>query len=92
MAGFKELKEEISEMRKSMENLTVELQETNLAIRESLKMTSQAINEASETFSKALEEVMMKMSDLTIQMNVRDTILKNLGIDKMFPDFLKKKK
>ncbi len=92
MAGFKELKEEISEMRKSMEKLTAELQETNLAIRESLKMTSQAIKEASEIFSKSLEDAMMKMSDLTIQMNVRDTILKNLGIDGMIPDFLKKKK
>ena len=50
------------------------------------------IKEASETFSKALEDTMKQMSDLTIQMNIRDTILKNLGIDGIIPDFLKKKK
>jgi methyl-accepting chemotaxis protein len=92
MAGIKELKEEVSEMRKSMERLTEELHETNLAIRESLETTSEAIKEASQTFSKALEDAMARMSDLTIQMNIRDTILKSLGIDGMIPDFLKKKK
>ncbi len=92
MAGIKELKEELSEMRRSMEKLTDELHETNLAIRESLKSTSQTIKEASETFSKALEDAIEKMSDLTIQMNIRDTILKNLGLDGMIPDFLKRKK
>ncbi len=92
MAGIKELKDEVSDMRKSIEKLTEELHETNLSIRESLKTTSQAIKEASETFSRALEDTMVKMSDLTIQMNIRDTILKNLGIDGMIPDFLKKKK
>ncbi len=92
MAGIKELKEELSEMRTSMDRLTEELHETNLAIRESLKLTSETIREASETFSKALEDAMNRMSDLTIQMNIRDTILKNLGIDGMIPDFLKKKK
>ena len=66
--------------------------ETNFTIKESLKLTSQTIKEASETFSKALEDAMERMSDLTIQMNIRDTILKNLGIDGMIPDFLKKKK
>lgn len=92
MAGIKELKEELSEMRNSMEKLTVELHETNLAIRESLKLTSQTIKEASERFSKALENTMERMSDLTIQMNIRDTILKSLGIEGIIPDFLKKKK
>ena len=92
MAGIKELKEELSAMRTSMEKLTEELNETNLAIRESLKTTSQAIKEASEKFSKALEDTMARMSDLTIQMNVRDTLLKSLGIEGMIPDFLKKKK
>jgi methyl-accepting chemotaxis protein len=92
MAGIKELKEEVSEMRKSMERLTEELHETNLAIRESLETTSEAIKDASQTFSKALEDAMARMSDLTIQMNIRDTILKSLGIDGMIPDFLKKKK
>ncbi len=92
MAGIKELKKELSEMRVSMERLTEELHETNLAIKESLELTSKTIKEASETFSKTLEETMERMSDLTIQMNVRDTILKSLGIDGMIPDFLKKKK
>ncbi|MFX0007171.1 MAG: hypothetical protein ACFFA7_06455 [Promethearchaeota archaeon] len=92
MAGIKELKEEVSEMRKSMERLTEELHETNLSIRESLETTSEAIKEASQIFSKALEDAMARMSDLTIQMNIRDTILKSLGIDGMIPDFLKKKK
>jgi len=92
MAGIKELKEEVSDMRKSIEKLTEELRETNLAIRESLKTTSEAIKEASETFSQGLKDTMERMSDLTIQMNIRDTILKSLGIDGMIPDFLKKKK
>ena len=55
MAGIKELKEELSEMRKSMEKLTGELHETNLAIKESLKFTAETIKEASEKLSKALE-------------------------------------
>ncbi|UCD00656.1 MAG: hypothetical protein JSV23_07130 [Promethearchaeota archaeon] len=92
MAGIKELKEELSEMRNSMEKLTEELHDTNLAIRESLRLTSETIKEASEKFSKALEDTMARMSDLTIQMNIRDTILKSLGIEGMIPDFLKKKK
>jgi methyl-accepting chemotaxis protein len=92
MAGIKELKKELSEMRESIEKLTEELHETNLAIRESLKMTSKSIKEASEKFSKALEDTMARMSDLTIQMNIRDTILKSLGIEGIIPDFLKKKK
>jgi len=92
MAGIKELKEELSEMRNSMKMLTEELHETNLVIKESLKLTSQTIKEASEKFSKALEDTMARMSDLTIQMNIRDTILKSLGIEGMIPDFLKKKK
>ncbi|MFW9876061.1 MAG: hypothetical protein ACFFG0_23405 [Candidatus Thorarchaeota archaeon] len=92
MAGIKELKEELSEMRKSIEKLTGELHDTNLAIRESLDLTSQTIKEASDKFSKALEDTMKQMSDLTIQMNIKDTIFKSLGIDGMIPDFLKKKK
>jgi len=92
MAGIKELKKELSEMRNSMEKLTEELHETNKAIRESLQLTSQTIREASDKFSKALEDTMKKMSDLTIQMNIRDTVLKSLGIDGMIPDFFKKKK
>ena len=82
MAGIKELKTELSEMRKSMEQLTKELHETNNTIRESLELTSQTIKEASEILSKALEDTVKKMSDLTIEMNIRDTVLKNLGIEK----------
>ncbi|MFX1389377.1 MAG: hypothetical protein ACFE9Z_04855 [Promethearchaeota archaeon] len=92
MAGIKELKDELSEMRMSMEKLTGELHETNLAIRESLKFTAETIKEASERLSKALEDTIARMSDLTIQMNIRDTILESLGIRGMIPDFLKKKK
>ena len=47
------LKEELSEMRKTMDKLTAELHETNLAIRESLKLTSDAIKQMSDTFSKS---------------------------------------
>lgn len=88
MAGIKGLKGELSEMRKSMDRLTNELHETNITISESLKLTSQAIKE----MSKTLEKTMKTMSDLTIQMNIRDNILKSLGLDGMIPDFLKKKK
>ena len=41
----------------------------------------------SENFSQALENAMQKISEMKIEMNVKD-ILKSLGI---FPDFLKKK-
>ena len=71
-----------------MDKLTEEIRETNITIRESLKLTSQTIKE----MSKTLEATMKTMSDLTIQMNIRDTILKNLGIDGMIPEFLKRKK
>jgi len=82
MAGIKELKEELYEMRKSMEKLTEELHDTNLAIRESLELTSQTIKEASENFSKTLEDTIKQMSELTFEMNIRDTILKSLGLFK----------
>ncbi len=85
MAG---IKNELSELRYSMNKLTEELHVTNITIKESLQMTSQTIRE----MSKALEATMKTMSDLTIQMNIRETILKSLGIDGMIPDFLKKKK
>jgi len=92
MAGIKELKEELSEMRISMEKLTEEIQDINIAIRESLELTSQTIKEASENFTKTLENTIKQMSELTFETNIRDTILKSLGIDGMIPDFLKKKK
>jgi len=88
MAGIKEIRKELTELRKSITRLTEELHETNITIRESLKLTSQTIKE----MSKSLDATMRTMSDLTIQMNIRDTILKSLGIDGMIPDFLRKKK
>ncbi|MHA2009114.1 MAG: hypothetical protein ACXABO_14920 [Promethearchaeota archaeon] len=88
MAGIKEFKKELSEMRNSMDRLTQELHETNITLRKSLKLTSETI----KGMSKSLDATMRTMSDLTIQMNIRETILKSLGIDGMIPDFLKKKK
>ena len=91
MGSIKDLKNELSEMRKSMEKMTAELHETNLVIRDSLKVTSETIKEMSENFTKTFKDVLKQMSDLTIQMNIKDTILKTLGIDGMIPNFLKKK-
>ena len=88
MAGIKEIKNELYELRKSIDRLTEELHGTNLTIKESLQTTSQSIKE----MSKALEATMKTMSDLTIQLNMGETIAKSLGIDGMIPDFLKKKK
>ncbi|HEC37536.1 hypothetical protein LCGC14_1242110 [marine sediment metagenome] len=88
MAGIKEIKNELSELRKSIDKLTEELHGTNITIKESLQTTSQSIKE----LTKALETTMKTMSDLTIQMNIRETIFKSLGIDGLIPDFLKKKK
>ena len=84
MAG---IKNELSALRFSIEKLTDEIHVTNITIKESLQTTSQTIKE----MSKALEATMKTMSDLTIQMNIRESILMSLGIDVMFPDFLKKK-
>jgi len=88
MAGIKEIRMELTELRNSINRLTEELHETSITIRDSLKLTSQTIKE----MSKSLDATMRTMSDLTIQMNIRETILKSLGIDGMIPDFLKKKK
>ncbi len=88
MAGFKEFKKELSELRNSVDRLTKELHETNIALSDSLKMTAGTIKE----MSRSLDATMKTMSDLTIQMNIRDTVLKSLGLDKIIPDFLKKKK
>lgn len=88
MAGLKEFKKELSELRCSVDRLTEELHETNINLSESLKLTAEAIKE----MSRSLDATMKTMSDLTIQMNIRDSVLKSLGLDKMIPDFLKKKK
>jgi len=51
-------------------------------------LTSETIRE----MSRSLDATMRTMSDLTIQMNVRETVLKSLGLDGIVPDFFKKKK
>jgi deoxyxylulose-5-phosphate synthase len=79
-------------MKESMDELTKELHQTNITIKDSLKLTSDTIKEMTESFTKALKEAMEKMSDMSIQMNVRDSILKSLGLEYLVPDFLKKKK
>ena len=86
------LKRELSEMRKTMEKLTSELHETNLAIRESLKLTSESIKEMSNTFSKTLGDTLKVMQDMRVQVDVRDSVIKSLGIDGLIPDIFKKKK
>ena len=60
------LKEELSEMRKTLEGLTAELHETNIAIRESLKLTSNTIKEMSDTFSKTLGDTLEVMQDMKV--------------------------
>ena len=91
MGGIKDLKEEFSEMNKRLSELTKELEDTKKTIRESLKLTSDTIKDMTESFSKALKDALEKMSNMKIQMNVKDSILKSLGIDGFLPDFLKKK-
>ncbi|MGB5911730.1 MAG: hypothetical protein WBH31_11100 [Promethearchaeia archaeon] len=82
------VKDELSKLRKSLDKMAEELHETNKAIRESLKLTSDTIREMSENFSKTLEESLIIMRDMKIQMDIKDTIFKTLGID----SFLKRKK
>ena len=86
------LKEELSEMRKTMEKLTAELHETNLAITESLKLTADSIKEMSKTFSKTLGDTLKVMQNMRVQVDVRDSVLKSLGIEGLIPDIFKKKK
>jgi hypothetical protein len=90
--GIKDLKEELAEMNLKLGELTKELKETKNTIRESLNLTSDSLKEMMSEFSKSLKEAMNKMADMSIHMNVRDNILENLGLDKLLPDFLKKKK
>lgn len=86
------IKEELKEMRKSIEKMAEELHETNKAIRESLQLTSDTIKDMSENFSKTLTESLQIMRDMKIQMDIKDTIFKTLGIDGILSDFLKRKK
>jgi len=80
------------QISKSMDNISITLQETNETIRESLKITSNTIQKMSETFSNAMENALKNMGEMKIQMDVRDTILKSLGIDGIISDFFKKRK
>lgn len=86
------IKEELTEMRKAMEKMTQELHETNLAIRDSLKLTSDTIKEMSQNFSETLENTLKIMQDMKIQMDIRDTLIKSLGLEGVIPEFLKKRK
>lgn len=85
------LKDEMSEMRKSMEKMTSELHETNLAIRESLQLTSDAVKEMSESFTKMLGESLKAMQDMKVKVDISDTILDRFGIEGLIPDIFKKK-
>ena len=92
MVAIKELKNELSEMRKSTDRLTAELHETNIAMRESFKLTSDSIQEMSQSFTKALKDALEKIADMKIQMDIKDTVLQSLGISDIIPDFLKRKR
>jgi methyl-accepting chemotaxis protein len=85
------LKDEMSEMRKSMEKMTLELHETNLAIRESLQLTSDTIKQMNESFTKMLGETLKAMQDMKVKVDISDTIYNRLGIDGLIPDIFKKK-
>lgn len=91
MKGFKDLTNELSEMKVSIENLTNELQEVKTTIAESLKFATDAMNDLSESFSNSMGNVVKQMSEMKVQVDIKDNILKTLGID-ILPDFLKKKK
>jgi len=78
-------------MTSSMNKMTNELSETNKSIRDSLEHTSNTIQNMSETFSKALEDALDKMANMKVQMDIRDTVIRSLGLDNILPDFLKKK-
>lgn len=92
MKGFKDLTNELSEMKVSIENLTNELQEVKTTIAESLKFATDAMKDLSENFSNTMGNVVKQMSEMKVQVDIKDNILKTLGIDTVLPDFLKKKK
>ena len=78
-------------MTQSMEKMTKELSETNKSIRESLITTSNTIQHMSDTFSKSLEDALDRMTNMKMSMDLRDTLIKSLGLDNILPDFLKRK-
>jgi methyl-accepting chemotaxis protein len=82
------ISEQISQ---SMDKMSDVLHETNITLRDSLQLTSDTIKDMSENFSKALEDALEKMSEFKLQMNVRDTVLKSLGLEGIVPDFMKRK-
>jgi hypothetical protein len=86
--GLKDLREELLAMRQSMEKMTEEIHETNKILRESLGKTSESIQALTASLSKMVEETM----NLKVQMDIKDTIMKSLGIDGVIPDFLKRRK
>ena len=86
--GLKDLREELLAMRRSMEKMTEEIHETNKILRESLGETSKSIQSLTASLSKMVEDTM----NLKIQMDIKDTIMKTLGIDGVIPDFLKRRK
>ena len=86
--GLKDLREELLAMRQSMEKMTEEIHETNRILRESLGATSESIQSLTASLSKMVEETM----NLKIQMDIKDTIMKTLGIDGVIPDFFKRRK
>lgn len=92
MKGFKNLTNELSEMKVSIEDLTKELHEVKTTIAQSLKLATDAMNDLSESFSNTMGDVVKKMSEMKVQLDIKDNILKTLGIDAVLPDFLKKKK
>ena len=81
-----------NDISKNMDNMSTELHETNKALRESMELISNTIKEMSVNFTKTLNEAIINMTEMKIQMNIKDTILKSLGIDNLFSDILKKKK
>jgi len=86
--GMKDLQKELVAMRKSMDKMTEEIHETNKIIQESLGATSKSIQSLSASLSKMVEETM----NLKVQMDIKDTVLKSLGLDGVIPDFLKRRK
>ena len=78
------------DMSTSMKEMTQELNSTNQAIRESLRVTSEAIIAMKDSFTVALSDAMEKMTTMSIQMNVKDSLIKSLGLEGILPDFLKK--
>ncbi len=46
----------------------------------------------SNTFSKTLVYTLKVMQDMRVQVDVRDSVLKSLGIESLIPDIFKKKR